>query len=210
MGKSKQSTSSTQSSSQSVTPQATAEETAYNKMILDRESFLDPQIRQTQSQGLDLVSRLLGGQALPGYLNTLPGGISPEVTQGIVDQSLRDLNTQLAFSGAGTFLESGASQAIGGRAAADIRNQSEQFNLQNLMQLLNLGVGGQAQVQAPILGYSGQLSQRLAGLRSQTGTSSSTGSTIGRSNPFMDSFSQSLGNRLGSPTFGLGPFTFGG
>lgn len=194
-----------ESSQQQTQYTPTAEETELNKLYLARERQLDPQITGVQSQGLNLVSSLLRGEQLPGYLNTLPGGISPEVTQGIVNQSLNDLNVQLAHSGAGTFLESGAAQAAGVRTAGDIRNQSEQFNLQNLLQLLNIGIGGQAQVQAPIQGFSSMLSGRLAGLRgvNQTGTATSTF----RYNPFKESFYSSLGSGLGS---GSANMLFGG
>ena len=190
--------------SQTMTPTPTAEETEYNKLMLDREKFLDPQIRQTQGQGLDLVSQLLAGKELPGYLKGLPGGISEEVTGSIVDQSLTDLNTQLAKSGAGTFMESGASQAIGTRTAADVRNQAAQFNLGNLQQLLNIGVGGQAQVQAPIAAFSGQLSSRLAGLRTVQSTGTSSSQQQFTYNPFKESFYSSLGSSLGSRTGNLG------
>lgn len=175
MGKTKDTGSSQQQQTATTTYQPTPEERELNQLALEREKYLDPQIRQTQSQGLDLVSKLLAGQSLPGYLSTLPGGISPDVTQSIVNQSLNDLNVQLAASGAGTFADSGAAQSAGVRAAADVRNQSEQFNLQNLMQLLNLGVGGQAQVQQPIIGYSSLLSNRLAGLRGVTSTGTMSG-----------------------------------
>ena len=63
--------------------------------------------------------------------------------------------------------------------------------------MLNLGVGGQAQIQSPLLQQSGQLGSQLAGLRSTTQTQTSM-------NPFLKSFQTSLGNTLGSPTFGFG------
>lgn len=180
MGSSKKESSSS-SQQQSTQVQATPEERELNKLQLEREKFLDPQIRDVQSQGLDLSSLLLRGQNLPGYLNTLPGGISPEVTQSIVDQSIQDIQPGFQQSG---LLDSGVNAEISARTAADIRNQSEQFNLGNLQQLLNLAVGGQAQVQAPIQGFSSQLSSRLAGLRSTT--SQGTG-TVQRTtyNPFL-------------------------
>jgi len=130
---------------------------------------------------------------LPGYLNTLPGGISPEVTQSLVDQSLRDIKPSFQQGG---ILDSGVAASIGARTAADIRNQSAQFNLQNLQQLLNLALGGQAQVQQPVIGQASALGQRLAGLTSvsQTGNSSMQSNQ----NPFLNSFAGGIGQGFGS------------
>ena len=145
---------------------------------------------------------LLTGQSnLPGFLSRLPGGISPDVTTGIVDESLRDLNTQLAKSGAGTFLESGPAQTIGVRTAGDIRRASEEFNIGNLFNLLNLAVGGQAQVQQPILATGQLLSSRLAGLRSTTNTLTGTSQST-RQLPFSESF-KNLGQGFSSFSSGL-------
>lgn len=106
----------------------------------------------------------------------------------------------MAASGAGTFMESGVAQQAGVRAAADVRNQASQFNLQNLQQLLNLAVGGQAVPLAYGESVGGQLGQRLAGLRSvnQTGNSNTTNLSM---NPFMKSFQQSAGTSLGKGIF---------
>ena len=184
MGGSKGGGSTTQTGSSSTTSTPTAEETELNKLQLEREKFLDPQIRQTQSQGLSLINQLLLGGSLPGFLSNLPGGISPEVTQGIVDQSLRDVNSQLSKSGVGSFLDSGVAQSIGARTSGDIRRASEEFNIGNRLNLLNLALSGQAQVQQPIIGFSNLLSQRLAGLRPSTtnySLSQTTPQTKGRS-----------------------------
>lgn len=198
-----------ESSQQQVTPQASAEETELNKLYLAREKALDPQILASQQQGLSLLSSLLKGEQLPGYLNTLPGGISKDVQNSIVQDSLRSMNTQMAASGVGTFMESGAAQAAGTRAAADLYQNAEQFNLGNLMQLLNIGVGGQAATMAPISNFSGQFSQRLQGLRGVSSTGNAT-STF-RYNPFQESFMSSLGQTLGSPrlSFSKGGFSGG-
>lgn len=205
MGKEKQTQTTSSNQQQTYTP--TAEETEFNKLQLAQAKEFDPIQRQLNAQGGFLINQLLTGQSLPGYLNSLPTGINPGVTQSIVDQSLKDVNTQLAASGAGTFLESGASQSIGARTAADVRNNAEQFNLQNLQQLLNIAVGGQASVQQPSLTTSAQLSSRLTGLRSISGTGVNTQTTIGM-NPFMKSFQTSLGQTLGSPSFKSGGFGF--
>lgn len=169
------------------------------------EAAMPGQIAANQA-GLSAVTNLLTGQPLPGYLNQLPGGISPDVTNSIVNYSLRDVNNQLAASGAGSMMESGASQQAGVRAAADIRNQAAQYNLNNLMQLLNIGVGGQASVQQPISTYSGQLAGLVRGTGSTTGTSNQTVMSM---NPFLKSFQQSAGSGFGSsaPSFGFGMMT---
>ena len=183
MGSSKtEKSSGTTTSQQTVQP--TAEETQLNKLRLARETALDPSILQTQQQGLDLISELLSGGTnggLPGFLSGLPGGISPEVTQDIVNRSLRDV--QVGLQGGG-LMDSGVRSALEARTSADIRTQSEQFNLQNLQQLLNIAIGGTSQVQQPILGFGSQLSQSLAGLRSinQTGSMNSSTKTT---NPFL-------------------------
>lgn len=157
----------------------------------------------------NIVNSLLLGQSLPGYLNALPGGISEDIVNSMTRQSLNDIMPQFQASG---ILDSGTAAQIASRTSADIRNQAGQFNIQNLMQLLNVGVGGQAQVQQPLLTTSGQYGQSLSGLRSINQTGSSTNTTLGM-NPFLKSFQQSLGQSLGNVRgripFGGGS-TFGG
>jgi len=146
----------TQSSSTTYTP--TPEEQELQKLQLAQAKDFDPIQRQLNTNSGNLINQLLLGDSnLPGFLSKLPAGISPEVTQSIVDSSLRDLNTQLKKSGVGTFLDSGAAQSAGVRASADVRNAAEEFNIGTLFNLLNLGVGGQAQVQQPALATSQML-----------------------------------------------------
>lgn len=187
MGKDK----TTQSSATQYTP--TEEEKQLNQLQLGQAQAFDPIQRQLNTNGGNLINNLLTGQALPGYLNSLPGGIDAGVTQGIVDDSLKDLYPQFQSNG---ILDSGVAAQIAGRTSADIRQNAAQFNLQNLQQLLNIGVGGQASVQSSSLNNSGQVGQRLAGLRNST----TSGSTIGM-NPFLKSFQTGFGNKLGE---GLG------
>lgn len=200
----------TQSTQSNATQTATAtpEQTALNQLQLGQAQAADPMQRQINQSGMTAINQLLTGQPLPGYLQSLPGGIDENATNTIVNQSLRDVNTQLAKSGAGTMMESGASQAIGARTAADTRSQAAQFNLQNLLQLLNIGVGGQASVQQPVSSVTSQLGGRLAGLNSYNSTGNSSQTTMGM-NPFLKSFQQSAGKTLGSPSFSAGPFGFG-
>ena len=173
---------------------ATPEERQLQASQLGQATAFDPIQRQLNSNAGGLINSLLQGQNLPGYLNQLPGGIDQGVTNDIVGQSLQDLYPQFQQAG---ILDSGTAAQISGRTAADIRTNAAQFNLQNLMQLLNLAVGGQAQVQQPIMQNNQMLGQGLAGLRTMNQTGSSTQTTIGM-NPFLKSFQTSLGNTLGS------------
>lgn len=199
MGGEKTTQATTSNATQTAT--ATPEQTELNKLQLGQAQAFDPLQRQINQSGGMAINALLTGQPLPGYLSMLPGGISNDVTTGIVNQSLNDVNNSLAKSGAGTMLESGASQAIGARTAGDIRNQAAQFNLNNLLQLLNIGVGGQASVQQPMGTITGQLGGRLAGLNTINSSGTSNQTTVGM-NPFLKSFQQSAGQSLGSGTFG--------
>ena len=47
------------------------------------------------------------------------------------------------------------------RVQGDVRRQAAEFNIGNLQNLLNLALSGQAQVQAPIVGFSASLGNRL-------------------------------------------------
>ncbi len=180
----------------------TAEEQELIGLQLERARAAQPGQLQVQEQGLNLINQLLTGQDLPGFLQGLPGGISPDVTSRIVQQSLEDVRPGLQASG---ILDSGVRAELETETAADIRTKSEQFNIQNLSQLLNLAVGGQSMVQSPLLQQQGQLGGQLAGLRTTTGTSAQFGM-----NPFLKSFQQSLGQTLGAPKVSAGPFSFGG
>lgn len=209
MGKAKETTTVDQRTTQQVTPQPTAEETRLNQLAVQREEATQPGLIAAQMSGLELVRRLLeGSEALPGTFQSLAAGISPEVTSSIVSRSLEDITPSFQQAG---LLDSGVRASVSGRIAGDIRRASEEFNIGNRLNLLNLALSGQAQVQQPILGFSSLLSQRLAGLRSVTSTGTTSGSTttLGM-NPFLKSFQESLGRTLGSPRFSAGPVSFGG
>jgi len=164
---------------------------------------------QAQAGGLNLINQLLTGQALPGYLGGLPGGISPEAIAGQATQMTG--RNMAGFQNLGIADSGVAFRETAEDIAGNLLFPAEQFNLQNLSQLLNLAVGGQAQIQAPIMQQGAQLSGALAGLRgiSQTGTGTGM-TTLSQMNPFLKSFQTSLGSTLGSPKFGVGPFSFGG
>jgi len=189
-----------QESSASTQYTPTAEETAMNKLDLQRREGQQSGLIASDQAGLSLNEAFLRGNELPGYFKGLPYGISPDVTNGLVNQSLKDVNAQLAYSGAGTMMESGASQAIGARTAGDIRQSAEQFNLGQLLNLLNLATGSSAQIQQPINTAANTFSGRLAGLRSSNSTGNSTQTTTSM-NPFLKSFYQGAGESLGKGVF---------
>lgn len=180
MGGSRTSTQSSGSSSSATTIQPTKEEKEMNKLQLAQFKEADPYLRQVQKSGLQLSNNLLTGGALPDAYGDLYSGINPEVTQSIVDQSLRDIAPGFQQSG---LIDSGVRASISARTAGDIRQAAEQFNLNNKMNLLNMGLGGQAQVQDPIQGFAGLLSNRLSTLRNTSTSGSYSGSSTTQQNP---------------------------
>lgn len=87
----------------------------------------------------------------------------------------------------------------------NIGNQfsQEQFNINNLLQLLNQALGGQAEVQSPMVTQQANLGTRLAGLRSSTMNQTTNASSFTqKQNPFVTSFQESLGQSLGGGRFG--------
>lgn len=168
-----------QTTTQQTTQQPTATETALmnNELSLSN-SALPGQISNTlQSQGL--VGNLLQGGALPGYLNSLPGGVSQGQSQNEAQMGLQGLSTQFQQMGG---LDSGSYAQAGANAYANTLNQNSQFNIENLANLLNLA-SGQAYNNAGITQSNnaslGQQSGALAG-------------TSGTSTIFANPFSQAI------------------
>jgi len=186
----------TQETRQETTAEPTAEEQELNILELERARAAQPGQIQAQGSGLNLINQLLTGGQLPGGFEGLFGGISEDVTGELVQRSLEDIRPGLQAQG---LLDSGTRAELEARTAADVRLGSEQFNLQNLFNLLGLGIGGQAQIQQPILSQSQALGQRLAGLRTGAGTTTFT------DNPFSRSFKTSAGQTAGG---GLGGIFF--
>jgi hypothetical protein len=191
MGKEKSVT----TTNQTVERQPTAEETRLNQLDVALREATQGGLIGTQTAGLDIAQKLLRGENLPGYLQDLAGGISPEVTSGIVQQSLKDIMP--SFQSAG-IIDSGVAAEISGRTAGDIRRASEEFNIGNRLNLLNLALSGQAQIQSPVLSNAANLGQRLGTLGQITMSGSST--TMGM-NPFLKSFQTSMGSNVAN----LGP-----
>jgi hypothetical protein len=197
---------SSQTSTTSVTErQPTAAEERLNTLQGNMMEATAPYQQATQVAGLQLSEMLLKGQEpLPGYFQQLSGGISPEVTQSIVDQSLKDIAP--SFQSAG-ILDSGVAASISARTAGDIRRASEEFNIGNRLNLLNLALSGQAQVQAPVLGVSSQLGERLGTL----GKTTSSGTSYYRdNNTFGRTYMQSVANVPSAFAGGAGAGMTGG
>lgn len=191
---------------QTTTPTPTAEEVEMNKLALERERANQQGMIDVQGSGLSLVNNLLQGNAnLPGFFNTLAGGINESQTQNISQQALRDLYPQ--FQGQG-ILDSGTAASVAGRTAGDIRTNVAEYNQQNLLNLLNLALSGQAQIQQPILNQSSILSSRLQGLRSvntQGTTNTSQTSTSSWGNQLMGGLTG-----MGRVASGIGSLPWGG
>ena len=161
-----------ESSSSKSSFEATPEERELNRLDLELRKAGQEGMMNVQDLALRLSGQLLAGEDLPGYLRGLPGGINPEVTQELVDRSIEDVATSAQLSG---ILDSGTAGELATRAATDIRTQSEQFNINNLLQLLNLATGRYGAMVQPTMSIGQTLGSRLAGLRSQTIDSSRFG-----------------------------------
>lgn len=184
-------TTTTQSGSGVQERQPTAEEKRLNQLDVQLREATNPMMMEMQTMGLGLGTQLLSGSTpLPGWMKDLESGISPEVTQSIVDQSLKDVDTKMAGQG---LMDSGTRASVMSRTSGDIRRASEEYNIGNKLNLLNLALTGQAQVQSPILGFSGQLGQRLTTLGPTTKSYSGTSTTQ----------KNSQGGFWGASTFGL-------
>jgi hypothetical protein len=198
MGKEKQ-TAQTQQT-QTVTPQPTAEETELNKLLLERQRAAQAGTIEAQTRGLNLINQLLTGQALPGYLSALPEGISPEAIGTQASRLSRQYGA--GFQNLGIADSGVAFRETARGIANEVLFPAEQFNLQNLAQLINLAVGGQAQVQQPIVTGATALSQSLAGLRNITTTGTGTTTTTKRydifTSPFTTQFMGGFGTGLGT------------
>lgn len=170
-------------------PESTPEMTEMNKLLLEQfQQTVGPQT-QLQLQGMDLLSQIFSGaENLPGIFGEMGAGISPE-TIGTQAASLAKQygpgfqNLGIADSGV-------AFQQTAQGIANELLFPAEQINLAAQQNLLNLALGGQAQVQQPMMAGQGMLGQQLAGLTSMTQTQYGM-------NPFIKSYQQSMGAWLG-------------
>jgi hypothetical protein len=206
MGGEKQSGTSTQVINQTSTPTPTAEETALNQQYLKEYQASAPGRMQAQQSGYGLINQLLMGGGLPGYLSSLSGGISP---QTIAEQSTNYAMKAMPGMQSLGILDSGeALRSISKGIATDINLPSQQFNQNQLLQMLNLASGQAAQTQQLNYGQGNTLSQALAGLRStstQGTTTGTTSQTTGKSffdSQFMGGIGQGIGAGASAAFFG--------
>jgi len=147
MGSTKIKTSSTTTSK----PTPTAEETELNKLQLEQQRAIQPYQTAMQQQAFGLGSQLLQGRELPGYLESLPQGVTAEQipleaglfgeerTSEIVQRSLRDIYPQ--FQAMGLPVESGVAQSIAGRTAGDIRTGVAEGDLERQLAIRESNIG---------------------------------------------------------------------
>jgi hypothetical protein len=205
MGSEKTSTSGQTSQQTQYTP--TAAETGMQNLEYSNMQANNPMNQQNMAQMQSLVSSLLTGGSLPGYFNTLAKGID---SNAIAAQAGEMGRQAMPSYQSGGILDSGMAQRdISTRIANQLLYPTEQFNIGSLQNLMNMAMGGQAQVQSQQQAGIGTLGEQLAGLRSVSQTGSSNQTTYGM-NPFLKSFQQSAGKTLGSPKFSMGPFSMGG
>ena len=193
----------TQETTTTTKVEPSAEERALNRLQLERMQATQGQAIESDVAGYNLLNTLLTGGTLPGNLAGLGLGITDDMATQMAREGIRDIPPQLQSAG---LLDSGVGQSIVARTAGDIRRNVAESNLNRQLSLLGLTVGAPAQISAPYLTTGQQLSSRLAGLRSTTGTGTQT---ITGGNPFLTSFQTALGRSLGGGTFGALKFGAG-
>lgn len=200
MGSSKGTSTTVQNTTQTVERELSAEEKRLLQLEVQGREATAPAQTALNLASLDTATRLIKGEVPTGLYGDLYAGISPEITQDIVKQSLRDINPQFQQAG---IIDSGVAAEISARTAGDIRRATEEFNIGNRLNLLNLALSGQAQVQTPVLNRQALLNQQLVSSSPITTTGTSTGTTTTKTmNPFLQSFQTSFGQSLGSGSFG--------
>lgn len=201
MGQTKDTTTS-QASSQ-YTP--TAAEQEMQKLQLQQYKQLQPAQTQSMQSGYGLINQLLTGGQLPGYLDSLSGGINAQDIGTSATQYA--LNAMPGMQSLGILDSGEAAKSISKGIANEILLPTQQFNQNQLLQMLNLASGQAAQAQQGFTAGTNTLASQLAGLRSYSGTQTQTQT----SNPFLSSFYGSLGGSLGSLGWNKsGGFSFGG
>lgn len=146
----------TSTTNTTVTP--TKEETELNKLLLERQRALNPQMTEVQGQQLDLASILLSGGTLPGNLSGLTGTtqvgtlgqmptidaskyqIGEDVTSQLVQNSLKDISPQFQMAG---ILDSGVAASLSGELAKDIRLQTAQSNMDTALAIEQQNIANQ-------------------------------------------------------------------
>jgi hypothetical protein len=163
---------STQSGTTTQERQPTAEETRLNQLDVQLREATNPMMMEMQKSGLSLGNMLLTGNTpMPGWMAGIEKGISPEVTQGIVDQSLRDVDTRMAGQG---LMDSGTRASVSARTSGDIRNAAAEYNQTNKLNLINMALSGLTGTGGVISNFSANAGQRLSTLGQQTKTYNNT------------------------------------
>jgi hypothetical protein len=181
----------TTTTNSSSTPNATPTDLALqsNELALSN-AALPGQIQNTgYAQGLQGL--LMTGQNLPGYLSSLPGGITQG--QSMNEAALGNQSVATQFQQMGGLDSGSAAQAMAGNTASTI-NSNATFNVENLANLLNLASGQAYQNVGNATTNNSQLGQMALGLTGSSGTSSVS------SNPFLNSFYSGLGNMANGQT----------
>lgn len=184
------STQTTTTQNQQYTPTPTESQLMSNELQLSNAALPGQLNNIGMAQGLQ--ANLMSGQPLPGYLSTLAGGgISQGQSQNMAQLGNQGVATQFQQMGG---LDSGsAAQAMAGNYA-NILNSNQQFNVNSLLQQLNLASGNAAQNVAGVTSNAGMLGQQSGALASSSGTSTMT------QNPFLQSFYSGLGNMANGQT----------
>lgn len=171
-------------------PSATAQESALNTAQLNQFNQYEPGQTEMFKNAFAMGNQLLTsfGDKSGAQWQSLIGGITPQQTQSMVNTQNRSLKAQLNQNG---IYDSGTAASGMLRSSADLSNQNAQFNVGTLQNALNLALTGQAQIQSPAMGQSGQLSSALTSLRSNQTTGV-------QSNPFNGLNLGILGNWGGS------------
>jgi hypothetical protein len=166
--------------------------------------------QQGQFGAFNLINALLTGGNLPGFLGSLPGGISAETIGTQAARTARE--AQPGFQSLGLADSGVAFRETAQDVGENVLFPAEQFNINNLFNLLQTGLSGQSSLQGQRIAQGANLGSRLAGLRkisgSGTGITNVTGtSTVLSPNPFVSNLQQSLGQGIGK---GVSDLTIGG
>lgn len=174
-----------------TTTQTTAQPTSTESNLMSNELAISNAGLQgtIQNQGYaqNLQGLLMTGQNLPGYLSSLPGGISQG--QSMNEAALGNQNVATQFQQMGGLDSGSAAQAMAGNTA-NILNTNAQFNVQNLAQLMNLASGNAYQNVGNSSSNNSMLGQQSGAL---------AGSSVS-SNPFLNSLYSNIGQQLGQGT----------
>ena len=163
--------------STSTTPQPTATDLALQQNELNISNATNQGSINNALQAQGLQSSLMGGTALPGYLSSLPGGVSQGQSMNEAQLGLQGLSTTAQSMGG---LDTGSYQQAGANAFANTLNSNATFNVQNLAQLLSLASGNAYQNVGNAANNNSQLGTLATSLTGTTGTSTTS------ANPFAE------------------------